>query len=78
MYFPVFVVGLRRLGRWLVYALFRLALGGAFALHTLGGLRSAWGGGGALVPHRGAGRAIRPRRTAGRARGGPLAQSVAA
>ena len=47
MYFPMLASGLRRLGRWLTYELFQLALWLAFALHTLGSLRSAFGGGGA-------------------------------
>ena len=46
MYFPALFSGLRRLGRWLVYELFQLALVAAFALHTIGSLRSALGGGG--------------------------------
>ncbi len=32
MYFPAMVLGLRRLGRWLAYELFQLALLGAFGL----------------------------------------------
>jgi len=69
MYFPALVTGLRRLGRWLVYELFQLALWVAFGLHTLASWRSAWGGGGpaGTAPRRGP--AIRPRRSAGLGRG---------
>jgi len=51
MYFPALFCWMRRLGRWLVYGLFQLALWVAFALHTLGSLRSALGGGGANGAH---------------------------
>ncbi|WP_035558019.1 hypothetical protein [Hymenobacter sp. IS2118] len=74
MYFPALALGLRRLGRWLVCELFRLALWVAFGLHTLAGLRSAFGGGGA----RRTGPAIRPRRIAGPSRGARFAHSAAA
>ena len=77
MYFPALFSGLRRLGRWLVYELFQLALWVAFGLHTLGGLRSAFGGGGEFGGRR-PGPAIRPRRSAGPARGGRFAQPAAA
>ena len=76
MYFPALVSGLRRLGRWLVYELFQVVLFVAYALHTLGSLRSAFGGGGALGAR--AGRAIRPRRSSGPARGGRFSPSAAA
>lgn len=69
MYFPALFSGLRRLGRWLIYELFQLALWGAFLLRTLGSLRSAFGGGGALAARR-PGPAIRPRRNLGAARSG--------
>ncbi|MGY3090182.1 hypothetical protein ACVWYF_003237 [Hymenobacter sp. UYAg731] len=75
MYFPALISGLRRLGRWLVYELFQLALWGAYALHTLGSLRSALGG---EFGGRAAGPAIRPRRVVGPARGGRFTQSAAA
>ena len=75
MYFPALISGLRRLGRWLVYELFRLALWCAYALHTLGSLRSALGG---EFGRRPPGPAIRPRRQAGPARGGRFIQSAAA
>ena len=78
MYFPALVSGLRRLGRWLVYELFQVALWVAFVLHTLGSLRSAFGGGGALAPAGRRGPAIRPRRSVGPARGGRFTQSAAA
>ena len=78
MYFPALVSGLRRLGRWLVYELFQVALWVAYALHTLGSLRSAFGGGGALVPDGRRGPAIRPRRSVGPARGGRFTQPAAA
>ncbi|WP_201981183.1 hypothetical protein [Hymenobacter rubidus] len=77
MYFPTLILGLRRLGRWLVYELFQLALWAAFGLHTLGSLRSAFGGGGVLAGRHG-GPAIRPRRSAGTARGGRFTQAAAA
>ena len=77
MYFPALIWGLRRLGRWLVYELFQLALWGAYALHTPGSLRSAFGGGGELAGRR-AGPAIRPRRSTGTARGGRFTQAAAA
>ncbi|MBU6122068.1 hypothetical protein [Hymenobacter siberiensis] len=75
MYFPALISGLRRLGRWLVYEVFRLALWCAYALHTLGSLRSALGGG---FGRRSTGPAIRPRRQAGPARGGRFIQPAAA
>lgn len=75
MYFPAIISGLRRLGRWLVYELFQLALWVAYGLHTLGSLRSAWGG---EFGGRAAGPAIRPRRAVGPARGGRFTQSAAA
>ena len=78
MYFPALISGLRRLGRWLVYELFQLALWGAYALHTLGSLRSALGGGGAGVAASRPGPAIRPRRSVGPARGGRFGQPAAA
>lgn len=78
MYFPALFSGLRRLGRWLVYELFQLALWVAFGLHTLGSLRSALGGGGEWGTARPAGPAIRPRRSAGPARGGRFTHSAAA
>ncbi len=76
MYFPALISGLRRLGRWLVYELFQLALWVAFVLRTLGSLRSAFGGGGVLG--RRLGPAIRPRRSPGTARGGRFTQAAAA
>jgi hypothetical protein len=76
MYFPALISGLRRLGRWLVYELFQAALRVAFALHTLGSLRSALGGGGVLG--RRPGPAIRPRRSTGPARGGRFTPAAAA
>ena len=78
MYFPALISGLRRLGRWLVYELFQVALWVAFVLHTLGSLRSAFGGGGALATDRRLGPAIRPRRSVGPARGGRFAHPAAA
>ena len=78
MYFPALVSGLRRMGRWLVYELFQVALWVAYALHTLGSLRSAFGGGGALAPAGRRGPAIRPRRAVGPARGGRFTQPAAA
>ena len=78
MYFPALVSGLRRLGRWLMYELFQVALFIAYALHTLGSLRSAFGGGGALAPIGRRGPAIRPRRSMGPARGGRFTQPAAA
>ena len=78
MYFPALFSGLRRLGRWLVYELFQLALWVAFGLHALVGLRSALGGGGANGALRRSGPAIRPRRVAGAARGGRFAHPAAA
>ncbi|UOQ96100.1 hypothetical protein MUN81_12620 [Hymenobacter sp. 5317J-9] len=78
MHFPALVLGLRRLGRWLVYELFRVALWLAFGLRTLASLRSALGGGGEWGAAR-RGPAIRPRRTGGgHTRPGRLAQSAAA
>ena len=78
MYFPALVSGLRRLGRWLVYELFQLALWVAFLLHTLGSLRSALGGGGVLGRVRRGGPAIRPRRSTGTGRGGRFTSAAAA
>ncbi|GAB3845770.1 hypothetical protein GCM10028822_04780 [Hymenobacter terrigena] len=75
MHFPALISGLRRLGRWLVYELFQLALWVAFALHTLGSLRSALGG---EFGRRTAGPAVRPRRSVGPARGGRFSHSTAA
>jgi hypothetical protein len=77
MYFPALIAGLRRLGRWLVYELFRVALWVAFGLRTLGGLRSAFGGGGALGRRR-PGPAVRPRRSTRPARGGRFSPAAAA
>ncbi|MBF9140383.1 hypothetical protein [Hymenobacter properus] len=77
MYFPALIAGLRRLGRWLVYELFQLALWVAFLLHTVSSLRSAFGGGGALGRLR-PGPAIRPRRSPGPARGGRFTPAAAA
>jgi hypothetical protein len=62
MYFPALLLGLRRLGRGLLYKLFQLALVLAFGLHKLGSLRSALGGGGENAARRPAAPAIRPRR----------------
>ena len=78
MYFPALLSGLRRLGRWLMYELFQMALWVAYALHTLGSLRSAFGGGGAGAADRRPGPAIRPRRSVGPARGGRFGQPAAA
>ncbi|WP_143080054.1 hypothetical protein [Hymenobacter arizonensis] len=78
MYFPALVSGLRRLGRWLVYELFQLALWVAFGLHTLVSLRSAFGGGGELGAARRPGPAIRPRRSAGPSRGARFSHPAAA
>ena len=78
MYFPALSLGLRRVGRWLVYELFQLALWVAFGLHTLGSLRSAFGGGGEFGAGRRGGPAIRPRRWAAAARGGRFTHSAAA
>jgi hypothetical protein len=75
MYFPALISGLRRLGRWLMYELFQLALWGAYGLHTLGSLRSALGG---EFGGRAAGPAIRPRRSVGPARGGRFSQPATA
>ena len=77
MYFPALFSGLRRLGRWFLYELFQLALWVAFLLHTLGSLRSAIGGGGALAARR-PGPAIRPRRSPVPARGGRFNPAAAA
>ena len=77
MYFPALISGLRRLGRWLVYELFQVALWVAFVLHTLGSLRSAFGGGGVLGRRR-PGPAIRPRRSTGAAQGGRFTQVAGA
>ena len=77
MYFPALLSGLRRVGRWLIYELFQLALWVAFLLHTLGSLRSAFGGGGELGERR-PGPAVRPRRSPGPARGGRFNPAAAA
>ena len=71
MYFPALRAGQRRLGRSLVYMLYQAALVLAQVLHTLAGLRSAWGG--ALVRAPQQERPIRPRRTGrpGRRKGLP-------
>ncbi|MBF9222286.1 hypothetical protein [Hymenobacter ruricola] len=73
MYFPALISGLRRLGRWLVYELFQVALWAAYALRTLGSLRSAFGGATSRRP----GPAVRPRRSAGPARGSRFTPSAA-
>lgn len=63
MYFPMLLTALRRLIRRLAYELFQLALWVAFALRTLGSLRSAFGGGGANAAGRlGTHPATKPRR----------------
>ena len=77
MYFPALLLGLRRLVRWLIYELFQVALWVAFLLHTLGSLRSAFGGGGELAARR-LGPAIRPRRSPRPARGGRFNSAAAA
>ena len=77
MYFPALLSGLRHLGRWLIYEMFQVALWVAFMLHTLGSLRSAFGGGGELVGRR-PGPAVRPRRNPGPARGGRFNPAAAA
>ncbi|MET4072938.1 hypothetical protein [Hymenobacter sp. UYCo722] len=77
MYFPALLLGLRRLGRWLIYELFQLVLWVAFLLHTLGSLRSAFGGGGKLA-QRHPGPAIRPRRSPTPMRGGRFNPAAAA
>lgn len=77
MYFPALLSGLRRLGRWLVYELFQLALWAALGLRALASLRSAFGGGGELAAER-TGPAIRPRRAAGPGRAGRFTQPAAA
>lgn len=61
MYFPALFSWARRLGRWLLYKLFRVALGVALGLRLLGSLRSALGGGGANAAGC-LGPAVRPRR----------------
>ena len=78
MYFPALISGLRRLGRWLGYELFQLALWVAFGLRTLESLRSAFGGGGELAAVRRPGPAIRPRRSAKPPRGSRFPQAAAA
>lgn len=78
MYFPALISVLRRLGRWFVYELMQLLLLVAGALHALGSLRSAFGGGGREATDRRPGPTIRPRRTVGRARGGHFTQSAVA
>ena len=77
MYFPALLLRLRHLVRWLIYELFQVALWVAFLLHTLGSLRSAFGGGGELGERR-PGPAIRPRRSPGPARGGRFNSTAAA
>ena len=77
MYFRALFSGLRRLGHWLLYELFQVALWVAFLLHPLSSLRSAIGGGGELAVRR-LGPAIRPRRRLGPARGGQFNQAAAA
>ncbi|MDQ2793646.1 MAG: hypothetical protein M3Y12_06510 [Bacteroidota bacterium] len=77
MYFPALLLGLRRLGRWLIYELFQVALWVAFLLHTFGSLRSAFGGGGELAARR-PGPAIRPRRSPGSVRGSRFNPAAAA
>ena len=77
MYLPALFSGLRRLGHWLLYELFQVALWVAFLLHTLGSLRSAFGGGGELAARR-PGPAIRPRRSPRPARGGRFNSAAAA
>ena len=62
MHFPALFSWLRRVGRWWLYELFRLALWLAFALHTIGSLRSALGGGGENGALRRQARPIKPRR----------------
>ena len=78
MYFPALIMGLRRLGRWLVHELFQLALWVAYVLHTLSSLRSAFGGGGRLTTDRRRGPAIRPRRSVGPGSRGSFTHSAAA
>ncbi|GAA4047825.1 hypothetical protein GCM10022409_37700 [Hymenobacter glaciei] len=73
MYFPALLLGLRRVGRGLVYELFQLALWVAFWLHTLSSLRSAFGG--KLVGR--SGPAIRPRRNSRPARSGRITPAAA-
>ena len=77
MYFPALLWGLCRLGRWFLYELFQVALWVCFVLHTLGSLRSAFGGGGELAARR-PGPAIRPRRSPGPARGSRFNPAAAA
>ncbi|HEX8659354.1 MAG TPA: hypothetical protein VF690_17580 [Hymenobacter sp.] len=77
MYFPALLSCLRRLGCWLVYELFQLALWAAVGLRALVSLRSALGGGGELAAEQ-PGPAIRPRRATGRGRAGRFTQSAAA
>ena len=62
MHFPALFSWVRRLGRWLVYEVFQLALWVAFGLHTISSLRSAFGGGGQNGALRRVSQAIRPRR----------------
>ncbi len=77
MYFPALVTELRRLGRWFVYELFQLALWVAFALHSMGSLRSAFGGGSEALTGRRPGPAIRPRRSAEPRRGRDYSRAAA-
>ncbi|MGI4886513.1 MAG: hypothetical protein ACRYFR_16280 [Janthinobacterium lividum] len=79
MHFPALVSWGRRLGRWFLYELLRLALGVALGLRLLGSLRSALGGGGRTngAP-RGAGPAVRPRRPGARRGRAPFPQPAAA
>ena len=77
MHFPALLSGLRRLGRWLIYEVFQVALWVAFWLHALGSMRSALGGGGELGARR-PGPAIRPRRAPRPARGGRFNPTAAA
>ena len=77
MYFPALIIGLRRLGRWLVYELFQVALWLAYGLHTLGSLRSALGGEGAATTGRRLGPAIRPRRSSEPTRGRDFTRAAA-
>ena len=77
MYFPALLLGLRRLGRGLVYELLQVVLWAALVLRTLGSLRSAIGGGGALAVRR-PGRPVRPRRGPGGALGRRVNSAAAA
>lgn len=77
MYFPALVTGPRRLGRWLVYELFQLALWAALVLRTVARVRSAFRGSASGVK-RSPGKAIRPRRAGAALRGNDLGPSTAA